>query len=52
MSKRNDLKSRSFELIYLKTDSQFNFTQKEKHNLSYIQTLFFGQNVHPMDIGF
>ena len=45
---RKDLKNRYFALICLKTNSQFDFTLKDTYNLSYIQTLFFGENVHLM----
>ena len=38
-----------FALIYLKTNSQFNFTLKDMYNLSYIQTLFLRKNVNLMD---
>ena len=50
MSKREDLKSRYFALICLKTDSKFNFTLKDMYNLSYIQTVF-RKNIQLIDSG-
>ena len=49
--KTKDLKSKHFTLFCLKTDSLFNLTLKDMYNLSYIQTWFFGKNIHLMDSG-
>ena len=51
MSKRKGLKSRYFALISLRSDSPFNFTFKDMHNMSNIQTVLFWKNVYLRDSG-